>query len=377
MLRRHINILSGVVLAGVLLSLVACSGSRPLEGNGDLVNPDSVDGPPRGSKLEDYVEVEVFYGTDRARTGSAAPNRFYGGGRGTFEVGTCIVSIPRGHQVGHVERPTWKKFEFREDPARHVVLLQVNPMEQDAMFQQLSATVDWSGEKALLVFIHGFNVTFEQAAHRAAQLAYDLPYAGVPVFYSWPSNGNVTDYPDDETDVEWTVPHLHGFLQDLVERTGAQKINLIAHSMGNRALAAALRAIAAESEAPVFNEVILTAPDIDAEVFARDIAPAIRPVAERITLYASANDWALHASEEWHGYPRAGDAGDGLVIVDGIDTIDASTVETSLLGLGHSYFAETEPLLSDLYTLLHRGGAPDERRLRQERFGDKIYWLLR
>ena len=48
------------------------------------------------------------------------------------------------------------------------------------------------------LFIHGYNVTFEGAARRTAQMAYDLGFNGAAVFYSWPSQGTPTAYTIDE-----------------------------------------------------------------------------------------------------------------------------------------------------------------------------------
>ena len=50
--------------------------------------------------------------------------------------------------------------------------------------------------------------------------------------------------------------------------------------------------------------------------------------ADRVTLYASSSDEALALSKQVHGYPRAGESGDQLVVVPGIDTIDVSAVNT-------------------------------------------------
>jgi hypothetical protein len=47
------------------------------------------------------------------------------------------------------------------------------------------------------------------------------------------------------------------------------------------------------------------------------------------------------------------------VVLDGFDTIDASAVDTSLLG--HSYFAGSRSVLSDLLQLLKDGMPPSER----------------
>ncbi|HEY8360578.1 MAG TPA: alpha/beta hydrolase, partial [Ramlibacter sp.] len=65
----------------------------------------------------------------------------------------------------------------------------------------------------------------------------------------------------------------------------APNVYLTAHSMGNRAQTRALVSLLAEKptlRSRLKEEVILTAPDIDADVFRRDIAPALvkagRPV---------------------------------------------------------------------------------------------------
>lgn len=45
-----------------------------------------------------------------------------------------------------------------------------------------------AGQRNLFVLIHGFNVSFEEAAVRAAQIGYDLKVPGEMAFYSWPSH---------------------------------------------------------------------------------------------------------------------------------------------------------------------------------------------
>ena len=86
-------------------------------------------------------------------------------------------------------------------------------------------------------------------------------------------------------------------------------------------------------------QVIFAAPDIDRDRFIQ-LAAKFKGCAARFTLYASSRDVALLASKFVHGYPRAGEAGEALLVVDGVDTIDASLVDTSLVGLRHSYFGD-------------------------------------
>jgi esterase/lipase superfamily enzyme len=235
-----------------------------------------------------------------------------------------------------------------------------------------------SKENSALVFIHGYNVTFEDAARRTAQIAYDLKFTGVPIFYSWPSQGKLLDYSVDETNVVWTVPHLRQFLADVSKQSGAKQIHLIAHSMGNRALTSVLRDLAlqaSDSTRPQFDQVLLTAPDIDADVFKTEIAPAITKTAERVTLYASSSDAALQLSKKLHGYPRAGEAGNDLVIVPGMDTVDVTAVDTSLLG--HSYYGDSGSVLSDFVEVLKDSKPADQRKwLRPEYLGFQKYWVF-
>ncbi|MEM6784633.1 MAG: alpha/beta hydrolase [Bacteroidota bacterium] len=327
--------------------------------------------PGFGAKAspEDYVEVEVFYGTDRARTGKRNPRRFYGGRRGDeLQMGTATVTIPKTHEPGEMESPSWLRLQFRADPAKHIILQDVSPLDTDEAVAAMQAALDSTSSRAVLLYVHGFNVSFEDAARRTAQMAYDLGYDGVPAFYSWPSDASLLRYLADENDVMWSVFHLKAFLREIALRTGADDVHIVAHSMGNRAVTQALREFACEFKAPQFNQVILAAPDVDAEVFRRDIAPAITGAAEQITLYASADDTALRLSQTLHGAPRAGNT---LVTAPGITTIDASGLDPSLLG--HSYYADLKQLIDDIGALVKQGLAPAARALFQK--GDSVWEL--
>ena len=207
-------------------------------------------------------------------------------------------------------------------------------------------------------------------------MAYDLKYEGTPMFWSWPSEGKTLSYTVDEDNVRWTESHLADFLREISENSGATSIDLVAHSMGNRCLTMALRRLVSSQSVPLVREVVLTAPDIDMEVFKDDIAPAIVGKGPRITLYASSNDKALQVSRGIHGFTRAGEAGDGLLILPPIETIDASAVDTTFFG--HSYYGDNDSVLSDIFYLLHDGKAPAERFGMETvvRYGN-AYWVFK
>src|SRR5207247_4270677 len=107
-----------------------------------------------------------------------------------------------------------------------------------------------------------------------------------------------------------------------------------AYSMGARILSGALADLAARpaaAAAPPLGEVVLAAPDVEARLFARDLAGSAR-LARRVTLYASARDRALNASRRLHRHGRAGEGGRRILILPGLDTIDVSRVRADMLG---------------------------------------------
>lgn len=61
-------------------------------------------------------------------------------------------------------------------------------------------------ERRAFIFVHGFNNSFEDAARRTAQIAFDVKFDGVPLFYSWPSKGKALDYVYDTNNADQASP---------------------------------------------------------------------------------------------------------------------------------------------------------------------------
>ena len=186
--------------------------------------------------------VEVFYATDRAREPLASGYTYASTRRADegLELGRFKVSIPRDHRIANIERPSWLRLEFSEDPDKHFVIVDRHVDTYEGFYSLLAADVDHSRRHEAFVFIHGFNVAFDDAIYRTAQIAYDLGFDGPPILYSWPSEGGVRNYTHDKTTNELTVPNLRWFLEDVVKRSHAQVVHVIAHSMGTYALVRAL-----------------------------------------------------------------------------------------------------------------------------------------
>jgi esterase/lipase superfamily enzyme len=317
--------------------------------------------PPPPRRPDNASLVRIFYATDRRKIHDWSDGPQYNFERselGKLQYGKCTISIPKIHKMGKLESPSLLKLEFRSDPEKHIVLTYTTSLEEELYFEQVRAYVAKSPKKEAFVFVHGYNVSFEDAARRTGQIAFDLGFIGAPIFYSWPSNDKIADYIKDETNITWSTPHFQRFLTLLSQNSGAERIHIIAHSMGNRAVCDALKALSYDPSNRVkFNHLVLAAPDIDAETF-QELATLLQRLAARITLYESSKDKALFASKKIHGNARAGEP---LLIIPGLDTIDASLIDTDFLG--HSYFSESWPLLSDIHSLLFN----DE--LASQRFG--------
>ena len=335
-----------------------------------------------------YVEIPVLFGTDRAPgvpeldgTGRITGGEWFTGRRNAADdasYGVVWVSIPDDHRMGALEKPRWWRLQFREDPARHVVALRHERLTRPRFVALAADLLSGAADHEALMFVHGYNVTFADAARRAAQLAYDLNFTGLPMLYSWASAGTPEGYHADENSARWATPHLIDHLRLALSEIGADRVHVIAHSMGNRLLTEALVQLPPDLLQRL-GQLVFAAPDVDAGVFTQ-LAKAFTAMlgaagSPRRTLYASSNDKALLASRFLTTYPRAGQSGPDIVVVAHVDTIDATELDTGLMG--HSYFGDRTSVLCDLFYVI-RGQTPAGRfglRPKTSRAG-LPYWIF-
>lgn len=321
----------------------------------------------------DYTVIDVFFATNRIPSAATHPYRKFGEKRGPLSYGRAEVTIPRAHDMGKLEEPKWWRLEFSSTPEKHVTVKSVTSSGDEEFFGDVGDLSE-QNEGKILIFVHGFNIEFDEALKRTGQLVYDLNFSGASVLYSWPSNGELLDYFQDANNADWAKAQLEEFLTSLAIRTGARTIHLIAHSMGNRVLLNALDRLVTAAPQPRFAQMILTAPDVDVDIF-KDLVGRCQAMATRCTLYASKTDVALAISRKINGLPRAGDSDGGLVVMSGLDTVDATDVNTSFVG--HGYYGDNRSVLSDMYYTI-RGLAPDARHgLRRIDTPPLPYWAFR
>ncbi|MCP5072753.1 MAG: alpha/beta fold hydrolase [Rhodobacteraceae bacterium] len=335
-------------------------------------------------KKGDWTEVRILFGTDRKPENTEkkyGTERHRVDGKDVIEYGECLVTIPAVHVEGKIESPSWKRFEFSEKPEKHVVLSDIDDMTQDAWKAVLGQRLQASATRSSLVFIHGFQNSFEAAAKRTAQLSYDLPYTGVPIFFSWPSKEDAKLYTQDKTTSDWSIPHVRQFLIDIAEQDAEAQVFVIAHSMGGRIASEVFGTLFDKRPdlIPRFAEIILAAPDIDKQIFTEQIAPEVAKASVNLTVYQSDNDKALKISKGINGEARLGDTSDGITVGTGFETIDASNTDTGLLSLAHSYFSQQSEMLDDIADIITHRKRPESRlgRLEELDMDGKTYWSFK
>ncbi len=359
--------------------------NRPVEipGRGEIRVTIDVNLRPHKAVVEagapTFITQKVFYATDRKATGAADPLKAFGTVQSkSLSYGACTVTVPVSEATVHKDEILSVRVEFIDEISLSTRLLKVEPLSHDALLAELTTQAGRSRDNSLLVFVHGYRVTFEEAAQRTAELAVGLNLDGPALFYDWTSQGTLRGYPTDEKNVDLTFDLLQTFLNDLSTKTGVKVFHIVAHSMGNRAVTLALRDLAKAGNTAVASHLgayVAAAADVDADKFAND-SGYFEKLSRRVTLYGSSNDQALMISKRIRsGYPRAGDGGKNILVVPGLDTVDASAARTDFMG--HSYFIEQRDILEDIRAAL-RGTAPPQRpKLQPSPPAKPGYWIYK
>ena len=292
--------------------------------------------------------IPVLFSTLR-KTNAASPlacsNAYYTTEHDKDEkYGVCWVSVPAQHDIGGVDIiPDVKldktyKFQAHQTYDKNGFLDQIN--------------VDKSGD--ILVFVHGFNVPFEEAVLRASQIKYDLKFSGPVVLFSWASGAEdsviknlklKSTYTSNQESAKNSISQFANFI-DTISKTN-KSIYLIVHSMGHQIVLPAISSIQTNNK--IIEELILNAPDFDSVEF-KNISSNLKKISKRVTVYCSPGDNALTASSQVNKGKRIG----SCEKVDGIDMINVNSIDSPFMGvggLGHGYYS-SRPVLTDLYQVL-------------------------
>lgn len=323
--------------------------------------------------VQGFVTLPVFFATNRAILGGHV-RRFYGTSRADkVSYGCAWISLPDSHRYGDVDSSTWRYSAKRVGvPRSKMVHLSTVPLAEEKCVLKLRKLMHAMGEKEAIVFVHGYNTTLANGCQRLAQIAYTGNFRGPSFLFSWPSNQSLAAYTADEGNVMWAIQDFIRTLKLLLTGLGMEKIHLLGHSMGSRAIIYTLLRLfpgARPKGSAAIGRVVLAAPDFDLGEFSH-LVPDLAERCERITLYCSSDDQALHLSRSVHGgYPRLGDFRGFLEAVSDprigeamgkhVDITDTTGTDSSWLR--HAYVFTTCGIIMDCCMVLRGGLSPMER----------------
>ena len=174
----------------------------------------------------------------------------------------------------------------------------------------------------------------------------------------------------DEKSIEKGQKYFDAFLETVIKELNVSKLHILAHSMGNRLATLGMQNVSKELAEGKLGQVIFASPDVSRDNFA-ERAKKFAGKADRYTLYINDGDLALELSQVLHFGPRAGEKDDFPLVVDEVDTVDATPIESSLLG--HSFYQRDTTVISDIVSLITQNLAPPRVSL-TEIPGSKRYW---
>lgn len=311
---RHLVLICG------LAALVACS--------------------PRGaivlapSAAEIGQTQEIFVGTTR---GIDTETGMFGRERSEEErFARFVISVPPERDAGTIKFPRRNQ---TPDPKRHFLTaeqeIHLTPEGfADDLRRNLRALP--KGKREAVIYVHGFNNTFAEGLYRIAQLAHDLEMPGVTLHYSWPSAGNPLGYVADRDSAMFGRDGLERLIRKTAE-AGAERIVIVAHSMGSAVTMETLRQIAIRGDQGLKRKmagVILISPDLDVDLF-RMQAKAYGPLPQPFLIFGSDRDSLLNLSATLTGQPeRLGN----LTDISRVSDLKVTFVDTKAFNQGSGHF---------------------------------------
>ncbi len=230
----------------------------------------------------------------------------------------------------------------------------------------------------VLLFIHGFNVSYKDSVQAAARLAWGIRLDMLPIAVTWPSQAKVLRYWQDEQSIEPSAERLRPIVRQILSHTKVDEVIIVAHSMGARLATRMLSQLDLQmASTPKLARVVLAAADLNEDEL-RELWPRIQPMPKMgWTFYTSGNDFALLASSIVHVRPQVGDSRERIFTSPPADTIDASAVAPALKGYGHSYLIDNPRLQIDLRRWISPGAPVAHRGLKQEtRPPSTTFWAI-
>lgn len=329
-------------LVTILLSallLVACAS------RGDFTYVDQL--PPEQAAAARALGTSeaVFVGTSRAAVAGAGKGAFGFDRSARAAFIRYDITIPPDRDLGEVN---WPKSARRADPSRDFLTLDAVPFaDADDFRRELHGAMARRGQRDVVVYVHGFNNTMAESVYRVAQMHHDLKVPGVAVHYAWPSRGSALGYVYDRDSALFGRDGLEELLAE-VAGAGADRILIVAHSMGGAVAMETLRQAAIRGDRRVMDHiggVVLLSPDLDVDLFKAQ-ADAMGSLPQPFIIFGSSRDSILNISSRISGAPdRLGNLKD----LRPLGNLKVTYLDTAAYSEGSGHFnVGTSPALLQL-----------------------------
>ena len=300
------------------------------------------------------AEEQIFVATTRKFD---VEKNTFGPVRSEQEVfGRFAISVPPERELGAISFPGRAK---TPDPRKHFLTVEQELYKDSKAFRSRLADAlqdQPRGKREVVIYVHGFNNTFAEGLYRIAQLSHDLDMPGVTLHYSWPSAGNPLGYVSDRDSAMFARDGLEMLMREAAA-AGAERIVLVAHSMGSALTMEALRQVAIRGDRGLMRKmagVVLISPDIDVDLF-RMQAKTYGALPQPFLIFGSDRDRLLTLSARITGQPeRLGNLTDISRVAD----LDVTFLDTKAFsaGAGHFNLGDSPALLQ----LMQRIGEVDQ-----------------
>ncbi len=356
-------------------------------------------------------DLNLLYVTDRAPIADPQTNAFsYGSERShTISFGSIDIRVEPDSSGAMGEMKIGKIKEigrFPEVPYPAVVTSAGYRRAPDVVAAHEEAVASLQGEirrrlakterKEVVVFIHGYNNTFNDAADAMGTICHLLGRDFVCVLLTWPAGGSRGAFLGYNVDIEFgefAVADMRKAIRAIGETEGVRAVDLIAHSRGTNVLASAFQQLGREAyvsrssitESLRVRNIVLFAPDIDIDVASTKIFDvfsdpdtpygakknpnATIPIKRglfHITVYSNPADQALGLSSSIFGSKlRLGQLNPSgwqakALRPDPGHLVDLIEVDENTGAFGHGYFLSNPAVGSDLVALIRYGLKPGD-----------------
>ncbi|MGD8206978.1 MAG: alpha/beta fold hydrolase [Thiohalocapsa sp.] len=343
------------------------------------------------AQLGEQGTYRFFFATNRADGGRDLPmfERFGSNRAEELKYGYFDTRIEPSLGLGMLINPTqW----FQDE---EITIETVRPLEREEFVAKLTERVAASSRGSLLVVVHGFRERFPSALRKTAFIGHVLDINSPVLLFDWPGNqgSSPRGYLRARQVAEASGAELAATLRLVIDEIDPDRLWLFANSLGAQVVADAFGILYADPKfadaEEEFEDVVLTAPDVEQNAFDERFKDEITALADKLTVYVSSNDRALVLSRIINRAPRRGESSlspdqleEAVRIAeliepgdDRMDLVDVTPVNRTRNF--HSFSLETPEFFDDLFLRLANPETPESRLIYQIKTEDgEVYWVL-